>query len=141
MSPDQALSKKELLKELGVTDRLLKFWVSWYKLPVNRRGRGSTYPAQTVEKLKLIKRLADSRYFTMRFVRDLLQASQPGGDHSALDSHLSYCRSILARPSSASSPSYSSAPVRPVMPVKSPDAPRPFAAPVQAVKRMGTDLL
>ena len=31
------MTKWELLKDLGITDRLLKFWVAWYKLPVNRR--------------------------------------------------------------------------------------------------------
>lgn len=125
-----ALTKRELLKELGITDRLLKFWVGWYKLPLNRRGRGSTYPPHTVETLRLIKRLADSRYFTMRFVRDLLRASE-GGDKSAVDAHLTLCRSMLTRPASASAPED--------------DFPKArvsrTAEPVSSGTRMGEDLL
>ncbi len=137
---DQALSKRDLLKELGITDRLLKFWVGWYKLPVNRRGRGSSYPAQTVETLRTIKRLADSRYFTMRFVRDLIHASQ-GGPRMDLDAHLSFCRSVLGR---------SHSPFRPNSSWESPDisaapgdtvAGRPSTAAPSRGKRMGEDLL
>lgn len=139
---EKTLSKRELLKELGISDRLLKFWVGWYKLPINRRGRASNYPHRTIETLRLIKKFSDGRYFTMRFVRDLLRAAE-GGDRSAIDAHLSYCRALLARtptapvmpPVTASkfssvavSPSADSSPARP-----SPAAPR--------AKKMGTDLL
>ncbi len=94
MSPDLTappLAKQAVLKELEITDRLLKFWMNWYKLPVNRRGRGSTYPARTVETLKLIKRLADTRYFTMKFIRDLLR-SDDGSNREAIESSLNLCR-------------------------------------------------
>jgi len=120
------MTKWELLKDLGITDRLLKFWVAWYKLPVNRRGRGSTYPLETIERLRWIKRLADSRYFTMRFVRELLRASQ-GGDRAAVDASLSLCRSVLSR-----------------QPIPAAARPSGAAAPevaAQPQKRIGDDLL
>lgn len=123
------MTKRELLKDLGITDRLLKFWVGWYKLTVNRRGRGSTYPAQTVETLRLVKRLSESKYFTMRFIRDLIRSTQ-GGDRGAIDSYMALCRSILH-------------PAKPELPQSSPSVSefRPLWSAPPTQKRMGTDLL
>ncbi|MBI4179061.1 MerR family transcriptional regulator [bacterium] len=125
------LPKREILKELAITDRLLKYWVGWYKLAINRRGRGSTYPSGTVESLRLIKRLSDSRYFTMRFIRDLLSAR--GADDSAVDGHLTFCRNVLKD--------------RPAVPTVSSEEKRvsarsaPAAVTAAPSKRMGEDLL
>lgn len=78
MRQDGARTKRELLEELKITDRRLKFWVTFYKLPVNRRGRGSTYPRESVEALRLITRLSESGLFTMKFVDELLKARAHG---------------------------------------------------------------
>lgn len=78
MRQDGARTKRELLAELKITDRRLKFWVNFYKLPVNRRGRGSTYPRESVDALRLITRLSDSGLFTMKFVDELLKARSQG---------------------------------------------------------------
>ncbi len=134
MATEQSLSKRELLKDLGITDRLLKYWVGWYRLPLNRRGRGSNYPAKTVETLRLIKRLAESKYFTMRFVRDLLRAAE-AGDKGAVDSHLVLCRSILNRPMTVPRPVS-------IEPESEPVArPSRDASPAARGVRMGEDLL
>lgn len=140
MAIERSLSKRELLKDLGITDRLLKYWVGWYRLPLNRRGRGSNYPPKTVETLRLIKRLSESKYFTMRFVRDLLRAAD-GGDKNVVESHLTVCRSVLNRQIAGARPALPAARVESKKSRETALEPELIAAPAPRGVRMGEDLL
>lgn len=124
--------KRELLKELQITDRLLKFWTMWYKLPINRRGRGSNYPPDTVECLRIIKRLSDSGYYTMKYIRDLLAVAR-GGDRENLERMMRLCRTTMdRRVRTVQEPASTPSPVR-SEPGTIASSPRP--------NRLGDDLL
>jgi len=63
----------DVVRETGITERNIKFWVSTYRLAVSKEGRNTVFSPAIIDQLKLISELSATKMITSRLIAIILK--------------------------------------------------------------------
>ncbi len=115
----------EVVRDTGVSERTIKFWMREYALAVGKEGRNTTFPPAVVAEIELIRDLVATQLVTSRLIAVILKTRRgqdPTADEQAALTRLAELWLTAApvagtaRPAAAPRAARMAAPARPSSP-------------------------